>query len=681
MKKILTVSQRIRILTGLALLFQAVLISLPVTAQVGMNKDGSQADASALLDIKGTDGGLLIPRMTTAEMNAIASPATGLMVYNTTDNTFYFYNGTAWGKVEGAAEVDGVIGNEVLNATNNGGLLRSGAGTAANPYTLGIQWGGNGTATTASRSDHSHANDHARLHAMTSAADHSATNWSIFYSNGSGQVAELPLGASGTLLQSNGASAAPSWGSGFITGTGSATRLAFWSGTNTLSSNANLYWDNNNSRLGIGTTTPSCEADVTGTQNSVLVGQASAAHMFVHLTNTAEVNGEGPGIGFSNSAVTTNIGAKICHIRTGSQSSGDLVFYTKNSTSQGDYTTEKMRITSVGNVGIGTTAPTQSLHVQGNERLTGALYDLNNDPGTSGQVLSTTGTGVDWIANPSPTGSGVANKVAFWTGANTLSYNTNFHWDNTSGFLGIGTTTPGYKLYVSETGIYTGIYGQNSYQYNGANGIYGYTNASGNATNRVAGVYGRAYGSGQPYSFGLAGHNYYDGAGVGAWSYNGDLIRAYSGDWPGGTLRFYINNSGNVYADGTYNTFKGVQAKSGENSVTLKATQSPEAWIEDFGKATLVNGVGVVALDQIYTQVAGTEDDYLVFLTPVSETPVQLYIADQTKENFTVKGVDTNGNPANCSFYYRIVARDTDSKGGRFEGVNIPDPVAVPREE
>jgi trimeric autotransporter adhesin len=47
------------------------------------------------------------------------------------------------------------------------------------------------------------------------------------------------------------------------------------------------------------------------------------------------------------------------------------------------------------------------------------------------------------------TGTGVANKVAFWTGANTLSNNTNFHWDNTNARLGIGTAAPSGKLHVS----------------------------------------------------------------------------------------------------------------------------------------------------------------------------------------------------------------------------------------
>ena len=56
-------------------------------------------NASALLDLSSTTKGLLLPRMTTTEINAIASPAAGLMVYNTTINHPCFYNGTAWQRV------------------------------------------------------------------------------------------------------------------------------------------------------------------------------------------------------------------------------------------------------------------------------------------------------------------------------------------------------------------------------------------------------------------------------------------------------------------------------------------------------------------------------------------------------------------------------------------------------
>ena len=64
---------------------------------VSINTDGSTADASAMLDIKSTNKGLLTPRMTQTLRNLIASPATGLMIYQT-DNTpgYYFYNGSAW---------------------------------------------------------------------------------------------------------------------------------------------------------------------------------------------------------------------------------------------------------------------------------------------------------------------------------------------------------------------------------------------------------------------------------------------------------------------------------------------------------------------------------------------------------------------------------------------------------
>jgi len=54
------------------------------------------AAASAILDVRSTTKGLLIPRMTTTQRDAIATPATGLQVYNTTTNTNDVYNGTAW---------------------------------------------------------------------------------------------------------------------------------------------------------------------------------------------------------------------------------------------------------------------------------------------------------------------------------------------------------------------------------------------------------------------------------------------------------------------------------------------------------------------------------------------------------------------------------------------------------
>jgi hypothetical protein len=51
---------------------------------------------------------------------------------------------------------------------------------------------------------------------------------------------------------------------------------------------------------------------------------------------------------------------------------------------------------SSGNIGIGTTNPSQKLHVQGNVRITGGLYDFNNGAGSTGQILQSVGTGISW---------------------------------------------------------------------------------------------------------------------------------------------------------------------------------------------------------------------------------------------------------------------------------------------
>ncbi|MBP8945440.1 MAG: hypothetical protein KBG25_06055 [Paludibacteraceae bacterium] len=64
-----------------------------------------------------------------------------------------------------------------------------------------------------------------------------------------------------------GTSSSPNWvhlSTTGLDGSGEATQVAFWTGTNTLSSNANLYWDNTNSRLGIGTSTPATNLEING---------------------------------------------------------------------------------------------------------------------------------------------------------------------------------------------------------------------------------------------------------------------------------------------------------------------------------------------------------------------------------------------------------------------------------
>ena len=62
------------------------------------------ANASAMLDIRSTTRGFLPPRMTTTQRNAIASPATGLQVFDSTMNAMCEYNGTAWRVLSAGAQ-------------------------------------------------------------------------------------------------------------------------------------------------------------------------------------------------------------------------------------------------------------------------------------------------------------------------------------------------------------------------------------------------------------------------------------------------------------------------------------------------------------------------------------------------------------------------------------------------
>jgi hypothetical protein len=84
----------------LKLLFIATIIitSYTLTAQVAITTDGSDPDASAMLDVKSTKKGFLPPRMTAAEIGTLLNPANGLMVFNTDDEKVYVFvsTGNAW---------------------------------------------------------------------------------------------------------------------------------------------------------------------------------------------------------------------------------------------------------------------------------------------------------------------------------------------------------------------------------------------------------------------------------------------------------------------------------------------------------------------------------------------------------------------------------------------------------
>lgn len=76
-------------LISFALIFGS---SISLLGQVGVSKTTITPDPSALLDISGTDGGILVPRMTQAQRNAINQPAHALLIFQTDQLSGFYYN-------------------------------------------------------------------------------------------------------------------------------------------------------------------------------------------------------------------------------------------------------------------------------------------------------------------------------------------------------------------------------------------------------------------------------------------------------------------------------------------------------------------------------------------------------------------------------------------------------------
>ncbi len=217
-------------------------------------------------------------------------------------------------------------------------------------------------------------------------------------------------------------------------------------------SNADFFWDNTNKKLGIGTATPSELLQVLKTANSDTRIQISNLNSGASATSGLKFTANGgDALLYMASSGSTIPNALV--LQNGVANAGPIVFNTTN-----NVLGEAMRITSYGNVGIGTTTPTANFQV--NQPTTGLGTVSNTVNGTTVTGVGTKFTNTFKVGDTITIGGqsvviSVIGSDTSMTTAAILLANTNVAYTLTGGtrfaVAGNGTVSIGTAMLASST--------------------------------------------------------------------------------------------------------------------------------------------------------------------------------------------------------------------------------------
>jgi hypothetical protein len=279
---------------------------------VGINNDGSAPSNSAMLDIKSSTKGILIPRTSSSSRLAILNPAKGLMLFDTTIGSFWFQNGGIW--IE-AGRVDAINSNSFLGYQSGFNLpvgdFNSGFGTQS----LFSNTTGNSNTSLGVSSMHSNTNGN----------NNTATGMQALYFNTTGSD-NTAIGTNALLLNQTGYS---------NVAVGSGALFHNIAGQNVVAIGDSALFNSNNSSTNTAVGSKTLFSAVTGSKNTAVGALAlysntsgtgnTAIGVFALSDNT--VYGDNVAIGYGSLEINSGnsniaIGVASLDINNGSNNVG-----------------------------------------------------------------------------------------------------------------------------------------------------------------------------------------------------------------------------------------------------------------------------------------------------------------------------------------------------------------------
>ncbi len=578
----------------------AILFSYNVLSQgVAINNDNSNADASAMLDIKSANKGLLIPRVDIADLNTkapVTSPSVSLLVYNTNTTTgvgYYYWDGTKWVRLTISDDLD-----FAWKTTGN-------AGTNPNTNFIG---------TTDNQALSIRTNNQIKLRITTQGQIETInTGNSVFIGRGAGRLDDL----------SNNYNVFVGYRSG-DKNTSGESNVAI--GTWPLQNNTT---GSNNTAIGVS----ALDQNTIG-NNNIGIGSYAGRNITTGSNNII--------IGY-NIEAPNETGDNQLNI-------GNLIYGT-------DIDGTGSTISS-GNIGIGVASPAERLHINGSVRgnQNGALR-INTGSG----YVDIGPKNTTWSHFSTDRSRFFFNKPITVDGGAIGSYdenlllqtsgNTRITVLNSNGNVGVGTTNPNAKLEVSDpknSGIIlnltdnnnnTGEWGHKAMQIQTQNIIQSWiaTNGAAFFRNRVG--IGAVLVTNTSAKLKIGEHTN-SGTMLHLADDNnpfGDLSHKAMRVTTQGVAQSWIATNGNAFFRG--NVGIGIQSPSAKLHVsgnftasgtksatvrtedgpkTLYCQESPENWFEDFGNSKIYNGKAVVNVEKdfVATVTINPQHPMKVFITP-----------------------------------------------------------------